>query len=139
MTVQKRTVAVKQLPEVKGPKQEQMFLREMQNCMNADRPWIVLDCSSLRQMDKSAVYLVLCCLEEAMKRNGDVKLACLPPNAETLLNATGAGRIFDIYDTTAGAVSSFYRVPAFATSPMPFPAAAVQMPEGATQLPESAA
>jgi anti-anti-sigma regulatory factor len=43
--------------------------------MNNDRAYIVLDCSKVGVMDRSAIYLLLCCLEEAMKRNGDVKLA----------------------------------------------------------------
>ncbi|MEO6966313.1 MAG: STAS domain-containing protein [Acidobacteriaceae bacterium] len=111
MTIRKRIVAVNQLPEISNRKQGQLFLREVRNWMSVDRPRMVLDCSLLRQLDKSVIYLLLCCLEEAMKRNGDVKLAALPPGARTVLEDTGANRLFDIYDTTAEAVNSFHQLP----------------------------
>ena len=88
----------------------------MQRCIDAERPFVVLDCSIVGQLDKSGVHLLLCCLEEAMKRNGDVKLAGLHSSAETALHTFGAYRLFDIHDTTASAMSSFHRLPTGATS-----------------------
>ena len=79
--------------------------------MNVDRPSLVLDCSRVRLMDTSAVHLLLCCLEEAMKRNGDVKLAAVPAGATAVLELSGIDRLFEIYDTPAEAVSSFRRLP----------------------------
>ena len=35
---------------------------------------MVLDCSNVRQLDRAGIQVLLRCLEEAMKRNGDVKL-----------------------------------------------------------------
>jgi len=52
---------------------------------------------------------LLCCLEEAMKRNGDVKLAAIPDGVRALLEHTGAGRVFEGFDTTAEALDSFCR------------------------------
>lgn len=112
MTNQKRAVVVKRLPEIRSVKQGRIFLREMQSCMNIDRPRVVLDCSNVRQLDRSVIYVLLCCLEEAMKRNGDVKLAALPAGAGAILELNGVHRLFDIHDTTAGAVSSFHQLPA---------------------------
>jgi len=88
-----------------------MFLREIEKCVERDRPRIVLDCSNLHQLDKSAARLLLRCLEETMKRNGDVKLAALPMGAETILERTGLGRIFEAYSTVAEAESSFHGFP----------------------------
>jgi anti-sigma B factor antagonist len=116
MTIRNRTVAVMQLPEIKSAKQRQTFLRDMQRCIDAERPFVVLDCSIVGQMDKSGVHLLLCCLEEAMKRNGDVKLAGLHSSAEAALHTFGAYRLFDIHDTTASAISSFHRLPTGVTS-----------------------
>ncbi|MHB1936581.1 MAG: STAS domain-containing protein [Acidobacteriaceae bacterium] len=132
MTIRKRAVAVKQLPEIGNARQGQAFLREMQNCMDVDRPFVVLDCSNVGNLDKSVVRLMLCCLEEAMKRNGDVKLAALPLAAEIVLEACGVDRLFDIHDTTAGAVSSFHKPHAAASSH-------ASMSEDPRQQPESAA
>src|SRR5258707_804839 len=70
MTVRKRPVAVMQLPERLGKKEARNFAREIERCMDAARPYLVLDCSNVRHLDKSTVYLLLGCLEEALKRNG---------------------------------------------------------------------
>ena len=118
MTIRKRIVAVNQLPEISNRKQGQIFLREIRNWMSVDRPRMVLDCSLLRRLDRSIIYLLLCCLEEAMKRNGDVKLAALPPGARTVLEDTGTHRLFDIYDTTAEAVNSFHQLPVYDSVPV---------------------
>ena len=77
-----------------------------------DNPYIVLDCSKVCQIAIPAIYLLLCCLEEAMKRNGDVKLASMPFETTALLELTGVARLFERYDTNAEAISSFRRLPA---------------------------
>lgn len=116
MTIRRRDVAVLQLQEIRSAKQRQAFLRELERCIDAERPFVVLDCSNLHQVDKSGVHLLLCCLEEAMKRNGDLKLAGLHASVETALKRFGAVGLFEIHDTTASAVSSFYKLPAGSSS-----------------------
>jgi anti-anti-sigma regulatory factor len=63
-------------------------------------------------MDKPAINLLLSFLEEAMKRNGDVKLAGVPQEAMAALELAGVDRLFEIFATNAEAVSSFRRLPA---------------------------
>ena len=109
MTLQRHTVAVKQLPEALHAKHGRLFFDEMESWINVDRPRIVLDCSNLHHMNSSAVHVLLCCLEEAIKRNGDVKLVGVPLTAEAVLGSTGANRLFEIFDTTADAVNSFHQ------------------------------
>jgi anti-sigma B factor antagonist len=116
MTLRTSAVTIKQLPETMSTKERRIFFREIESCMSLDRPSIVLDCSKVRRLDRSVVHLLLCCLEEAMKRNGDVKLAAMPPGAGTILEMTGINRLFDIFDTTADAVNSFNRLPVNAIS-----------------------
>ncbi|MGH9588621.1 MAG: STAS domain-containing protein [Acidobacteriaceae bacterium] len=107
----KRKVMVKQVPAEARAEEERMFLREIQECVETNRPRIVLDCSNLRQLDKSSARLLLRCLEEAMKRNGDVKLASLPIGAGAVLEMTGMARIFEVYGTVEEAENSFYEFP----------------------------
>jgi anti-sigma B factor antagonist len=116
MTLRIRTVVVKQLPETLNAKVGRLFFSELESCMNVDRPCLVLDCSKVRKMDSSAVHLMLCCLEEALKRNGDVKLAAIPAGATTILELSGIDRLFEIFDTNADAVNSFSRPPVDAAS-----------------------
>ena len=85
--------------------------------MDADRPRIVLDCSTLSICDKSVVLLLLRCLEEAMKRNGDVKLAAISPAAKEMLEITRVRHLFEIFETPALAVNSFHSFATDVVSP----------------------
>jgi anti-anti-sigma regulatory factor len=118
MTVRRRPVTVMQLPERFSDKDVRNFFLEIERYMDLSRPYLVLDCSNLRQLDNRAVHLLLCCLEEAMKRNGDVKLAGIPPAANLILGPSGINRLFETFDTTADAMNSFHQLPveAFAGS-----------------------
>lgn len=110
MTVRTRAAAIKQLPETVNAKQTRLFLKDLENCLRGERPCLVLDCSKVREMDNVVVHLLLCCLEAAMKRNGDAKLAGLSPDACAILESLGVGRLFEIFETTPEAASSFRRV-----------------------------
>jgi anti-anti-sigma factor len=107
----KRLVAVKQLPGTLGLKHGGLFLREVDSCWNADRPRVVFDCSNVRQLDSAGIQVLLSCLEEAMKRNGDVKLAAIPPGAAAILERARVDHLFEAFDSTADAVNSFYQFP----------------------------
>jgi anti-anti-sigma regulatory factor len=111
MTLRVFGPAVKQFPEKVNLKQGRYFLSDLQSLMNIDRPYIVLDFSNVCRMDKPAVNLLLCCLEEALKRNGEIKLAAVPEEARLVLRLTGAERLFEIFDTIAEAASSFRQLP----------------------------
>jgi anti-anti-sigma factor len=111
MTLRAFAVTVKQLPGTLSLKQGRQFFDELESCMNVDRPCIVLDCSKIFQMDRSAIHLLLCCLEEAMKRNGDVKLTAVSAEAIAILKLSGVDRLFEVFDTNADAINSFHRIP----------------------------
>ncbi|MGA7521379.1 MAG: STAS domain-containing protein [Acidobacteriaceae bacterium] len=111
MTTKKRTVIVKQLPFSPDPRQTLHFLEEVQSSMAQRRPCLVLDCASLRELDEATIHLMLQCLEEALRRNGDVRLAALPSSAEAAFAAAGLERLFDHYNTAAEAVASFHQGP----------------------------
>ena len=109
-------VSVIQLPQDTKLLGERFLLRELYRRMDAIRPRIVLDCSRLPELDESIVYLLLCCLEEAMKRNGDLKLAAIPNYASVMFARSGLDRLFEVFDTVSGAVNSFHLHP---LDPMP--------------------
>jgi anti-sigma B factor antagonist len=109
----RRPVAVKQLPEKFSAQQGRVFFREVESCLNSDRPRVVLDCSKLQHLDSAGIHVLLRCLEEAMKRNGDVKLAAIPARATSTLELTGVNRLFETFDNTADAVNSFQQLPVY--------------------------
>ena len=98
---------VKQFPDVVNVKLGRTFLSDLQSHMSSNRPFVVLDLSNVSRLDKPEINLLLCCLEEAMMLNGDVKLARIPENARTSLRLTGVDRLFEIFDTKTDAISSF--------------------------------
>jgi anti-anti-sigma regulatory factor len=106
-----RAVAVRRLPDIVSVQQKVAFLHDIGSVMNANRPRLVLDCSVLRECNGPVIHLLLHCLEEAMKRNGDVKLAAVPTAAAVVLVSTGVARLFETFDSVEEAVSSFHRVP----------------------------
>jgi anti-anti-sigma factor len=116
-----RPVVVKQLPEKLSVEQGRMFFMEVDPILNVDRPRLVLDCSNIRQLDSAGIQVLLHCLEEAMKRNGDVKLAAIPPEAVAILELTRVGGLFEAFDDVAAAVNSFYQFPihTFQQDPQP--------------------
>ena len=69
--------------------------------------FFVLDCSKVESMGSSAIRLLLRCLEEVMKLNGDVRLAMLHPDANAVLRQMGISRLFESYDTTESAILSY--------------------------------
>lgn len=125
-----RPVAVKQLPEKLSVEQGRIFFREVESCLTADRPRLVLDCSKVRQLDSAGIQVLLHCLEEAMKRNGDVKLAAVPRAAAAILELTKVDSLFEAFDNTADAVNSFYQFPVYAFHPALQPGYATPASEG---------
>lgn len=108
MTLRQRNIKVRQIPEALNAMQLRNFTRECENCMDVDRPCLVLDCSKLIDVDRPISHLLLTCLENAIKRNGDVRLACLSPTARAALHSIGVSGLFEIYGSTAEAINSFY-------------------------------
>jgi anti-sigma B factor antagonist len=107
MIVKIRAVTVHQVPERVTPAAERRFLLDLQEYVETERPRLVLDCSAVQEMNPAIIHLLLSCLEEAMKRNGDAKLAGVSRNARAALESTGVNRLFEIFETTVEAAQSF--------------------------------
>lgn len=105
-------VVVMQLPEQLNLDGVRTFLPELEPLLGCHRPRIVLDCSQVRYIDSAGVEMLLHCLEEAMKRDGDLKLAALSPESEVILELMRVARVFEAFATSDEAVRSFNAVPA---------------------------
>ncbi len=108
MTSRTRSVTIHAIPNHVTALIEREFLHALQSHLNGERPRLVLDCSDVHTMDEPTVHLLLCCLEEGMKRNGDVKLAALSRGSEATIRSAGLDRLFEIYPTPAMAMKSFH-------------------------------
>ncbi len=107
MKYRKRFIEVRTLPpQIDGTRLRALYC-DLESCINVDGPAVVLDCSMLRHLDKHAIHFLLCCLEEAIKRNGDIRLAALQPELMRDTQTTGLNSLFQIYDSVEDALDSF--------------------------------
>ena len=103
-----RTVSICRLPAQITGAEKKAILIELECRINVDRPAVVFDCSMLRVLDQNALYLLLCCLEEALKRNGDIRLAALRPEERDVLQSAQIASLFQCFETIDEAVESFH-------------------------------
>lgn len=102
-----RPVVVKRMPAVMNLKESRAFLRDVQPMLHADRPQLVFDLSQVTRLDAAGVEILLHCMSEAMRRDGDVKLAAVSPQAAVVLEMTRTDRLFEIYQTSTDAARSY--------------------------------
>jgi anti-anti-sigma factor len=105
-----RPVVVMELPEQLALQQVKNFLRELEPILESPRPRIVLDCSQVRRLDSTGVEMLLQCLEEAMKRDGDLKLAAVTPESAVILELMRVDRMFEVFASSDEAVRSFHAI-----------------------------
>ena len=106
-----RPVVVMQLPEYLNHSQVPVFFQELEPLLELHRPRIVLDCSHVRGIDSTGIEMLLNCLEEAMKRDGDLKLADVSKEAQVILEFMRVDRVFEMLPTCEEAVRSFNAIP----------------------------
>jgi len=100
-------VIVMQLPERLNRAEAKTFLEELQPLLEIDRPRIVLDCSQIQHMDTTGVEMLLRCLEQATKHDGDLKLAAVPPPSAVILELMRVDRLFEVFENAQAASRSF--------------------------------
>lgn len=108
-----RPVIVMQVPERLYEMEAEVFRNELKSMLEAERPRVVLDCSDVKDIDSKGVDMLLHCMDEAMKRDGDVKLAAVGPGSAVILEMMKVDRLFEMFDTTDEAVESFHALPLY--------------------------
>lgn len=107
MDTNSRPVVVKRMPERLNARTSREFLRDVQPFLTTDRPQLVFDLAQVKQLDAAGVEMLLRCMSEAHKRDGDLKLAAVSSPAAVVLELTRTERLFEIYETSTDAVRSF--------------------------------
>ena len=105
-------VVVMQVPEILNLGEVHNFMQELGPLLESNRPRIVLDCSLVSSMESAGVEMLLRCLEEVLKRDGDLKLAALSREAEVILELMRVARVFETFLSCEDAVRSFQAIPA---------------------------
>jgi anti-sigma B factor antagonist len=104
-------IVVMQVPERLSARECENFTQELGPLLETNRPRIVLDCSQVCSIDSAGVEVLLHSLEEALKRDGDLKMAALSPEAEVILELMRVARVFETFESCEDAVRSFNIVP----------------------------
>ena len=107
METNSRPVVVKRMPQRVNARTAREFLRDVRPFLNTDRPQIVFDLSQVIQLDAAGVEMLLHCMSEAHRRDGDLKLASPSPQSWVVLELTRTERLFEVYETSTDAVRSF--------------------------------
>jgi anti-sigma B factor antagonist len=107
MEINSRPVVVKRMPERVNARSAREFWQDVQPFLSVDRPQLVFDLSPVMQLDAAGVEMLLRCMSEAHRRDGDLKLAAPSEQAAVVLELTRTERLFEIYETSMDAVRSF--------------------------------
>jgi anti-sigma B factor antagonist len=99
-----------ELPDKLNYAEGKRFLADLQPMLEVDRPRVVLDCSLIQHMDSAGIEMLLHCMEETMKRDGDLKLAALSPAAAAIMELMRVDRLFEVFETAEEAARSFHAV-----------------------------
>jgi anti-sigma B factor antagonist len=105
-------VIVMEVPATLNHVEGQAFFLDLQPMLETDRPRIVLDCSQLQHVDSAGIEILLHCIEEAMKRDGDVKLAAVSSAPTAILELMRVDRLFEVFDNVEEATRSFQAIAA---------------------------
>ena|SRR5689334_23585127 len=107
MEINSRPVVVKRMPERVNARTAREFQRDVRPFLTTDRPQLVFDLSQVVQLDAAGVEMLLRCMSEAHRRDGDLKLASPSAQAAIILELTRTERLFEIYESSTDAVRSF--------------------------------
>ena len=107
MEINSRPVVVKRMPERVNARSAREFWQDVQPFLSVDRPQLVFDLSPVTQLDAAGVEMLLRCMSEAHRRDGDLKMAAPSEQAAVVLELTRTERLFEIYETSMDAVRSF--------------------------------
>jgi anti-sigma B factor antagonist len=108
----KRAIVVVPLPERLTLMHNQVFLLEIDALLNTDRPRIVFDFSQVQQIDRAGTEMLLHCVEQVIRQDGDLTLAAVPAEIMVVLELTCIDRLFEIFDCNSDAVESYTRLAA---------------------------
>jgi anti-sigma B factor antagonist len=104
-------VVISKLEGRLGASELESFHEQIQELIHSGCNHLVVDLNGVEHLDSNGIDVLLHCLAQAVRADGDLKLASLSPAAETILAITRATRFFEVFPTVEDAVASFDSVP----------------------------
>lgn len=84
------------LPERLTATETHELLADLKRELAVDQPCIVLDMSEVKEVDTAGMDLLLECLLQTVRRDGNIELRGVSPEAATVMELTGMDRILGI-------------------------------------------
>lgn len=100
-------VLIRRLPARVDAEVVRTLMRELAPSLRSDGPRLVFDLAQVEEMDAAGVDMLLTCMTEVSKRDGDLKLAAPSPRALVILELTQMDRLFEIFESSSEAAASF--------------------------------
>ena len=107
MVIPNRPVVVKRVPEKMNGRRARKFYNAVRPILISDRPQIVFDMSKTRHVDSTGIAVLLRCVCQATKGDGDIKLAGVSSQIAVVLELTRIGQLFEMYENSIVATKSF--------------------------------
>src|SRR5262249_7549022 len=98
---------VLRFPERVSGAEARLFAERIGSELCLDRPRVIADLSRVRQIDSQALHVLLECLIEVTRQDGEFYLGAVSPEAATVLELTQMDTVFEILPDVAEASASF--------------------------------
>jgi anti-anti-sigma factor len=94
---------VLKFPERVSGAEARLFADRISEELRHDRPRVIADLSDVRQIDSRALHVMLECLVEVMRQDGEFYLGGVSPEAATVLELTQMNTVFELLPEAAEA------------------------------------
>jgi len=99
-------VTVMQLPDLSDPSAHRSFLREVKKFMDSSRqPRLIVDLSTVGQIGPESIDLLLECVDQAERSDGEVSVAGASRETEVILELTQAASVLNIFPSVPEAAN----------------------------------
>ena len=107
MVLQNRPILVKRVPEAMDGRRAREFYKAVLPILISDRPQIVFDMSKTHQVDSTGIAVLLRCICQVAKADGDIKLAGVSSQIAVVFELTRIGELFEMHENSIVATMSF--------------------------------
>jgi anti-anti-sigma regulatory factor len=99
-------ISVRRLPETNDPASHRSFLREIRAFMdNAREPRLIVDLSAVQQIPLESIDLLLECVEQAERSDGQVSVTGLSDETAVMLELTQATSVLNVFPSVLEAAN----------------------------------
>jgi anti-anti-sigma factor len=100
------------LPEHFNAAEAESLNRELERALSNDQPCLIVDFSSVKQIDARGLEMLLQCMVKVAREDGAVQIGDISPEAATILEMTRMDRILEMFPRISEDTATIRIVPA---------------------------